>query len=72
MYHVDLEFEEDLCQWGNNMVVNFAPLNADWGLAHLVINSVCFAFSVILTMYVTRLPITSSCMHRGTSISALL
>ncbi len=33
------------------MVVNFAPLNADWGLAHIVINSVCFAFSVVLTLY---------------------
>jgi hypothetical protein len=34
------------------MEVNFAPLNADWGLAHLVINSVCFASSVVLTLYV--------------------
>jgi hypothetical protein len=50
-YAVHLEFEDDLCEWGNNMEVVFAPLNADWGFAHLVINSVCFAFSVLLTLY---------------------
>jgi hypothetical protein len=57
---VELQFEENLCAWGNHMQVNFAPLNADWGLAHLVINSVCFAHSVLLTMYEHKTTLTAA------------
>jgi hypothetical protein len=55
------------------MQVNFAPLNADWGLAHLVINSVCFAFSVILTLYAApyrRIFLCASCPHKACHFNA--
>ena len=40
-----------MCTFGNNMQVNFGVLNADWGFAHLIINSVGFAFSSVLALY---------------------